>query len=117
MRIEILSSDLRKLAQARGEFFVDSAEAAIGKNRDDISTLHFGGGSLHNGIGIGEKAGAAAVALDLLRKRGQIEALVFRNRFGAKHCSHYKFIGESEAPLQIVLQHAPALRVQPRLKD
>jgi hypothetical protein len=67
--------------QACGQLFINSAEAAVGKNRHDITTAHLRSGGLHNCVSVGEKPRPAAVALDLGGESRQLEALIFRDRF------------------------------------
>src|SRR5260370_17780414 len=85
------------------ELFTNSGDAAIGKNGHDIAATHFWRDGLHDCIGIREKACPAAVSLDLSGERVQLQALVFWDRFRAKHAGNVIFVGLLQASHHITL--------------
>ncbi len=52
-----------QLAQTCRQFFVDSAETAVGENGDHVSAAQLAGNAGDNGIGIGELPRPSSVAL------------------------------------------------------
>src|SRR5258707_9917715 len=74
-----ISFALAQFAQTRRQFFINPAEATVGKNRDDVAAAHLGSDGLYDGVGIGEKACAAAIVLDFSGQGWQFEAFIFWN--------------------------------------
>ena len=107
----------RQFAQARRKFLVDAAEAAVGEDGDDISAAQFRSDGLDDGVGIGQKARAAAILLDLSGKSRQFEALIFGDGLGAEDSGDDYFIGMRQAAREIALQHAAAQRIGARLEN
>ena len=101
----------RQLAQARRKFFINAAEAAVGKNRDDISTAQFWGYGLNNRVCIREKTRWATVLLDFGGKRRQLEPLILRDGFRPEDTRDDHLIGLRQTARQVTLQNTAAKSV------
>src|ERR1700688_3874943 len=71
------SSLLCQFPQACRQFFINSSEPTIRKNRHHIAAAHLRGGHLHNFVRVGEKPRPSAIPFNLGGERGTLQALVF----------------------------------------
>ena len=90
-------------SQSRRQFFVNTAESAVGKNRYDIARAHFRGDGFDDLVGVCNQASTAAVVLDIGGELGQLQALIFWNSFRSENAGDDNFVCNREAPCKISL--------------
>ncbi len=99
------------------QLFVDTAEAAIGKNRHHVSRPHFGRYSLYDSISVGNDARVPSAFLQVGDESGDVHPLRLGNGFRLEYAGHHNLIRQRQAPGQFILKNVAPQGVGPGLQN
>ena len=112
-----LRTHQRSLLQPPRQLFIDSIEAAIRKNGDDITGMQLRRNSVDNGIGSRKKYRILAESFQAFDNCLRMQPLILRNTLLFKDASQHDTIRDRKTLNQFALKDIPSQSVRPRLQN